>query len=92
MCERGERDDGETVVEGLPKSTLHELSRRLSFVPAGHRFSGWQKPRTLARVTYFYIDPRGPGPTISRRSWIVCRWKPSFPSDLSALSRLLGPT
>jgi AraC family transcriptional regulator len=60
MCERGERDDGETVVEGLPKSTLHELSRRLSFVPAGHRFSGWQKPRTLARVTYFYIDPRGP--------------------------------
>jgi AraC family transcriptional regulator len=60
MCERGERDDGETIVEGLPKSTLHELSRRLSFVPAGHRFSGWQKPRTLARVTYFYIDPHGP--------------------------------
>ena len=55
-----ERDEGETVVEGLPKSTLHELSRTMSFVPAGHRFSGWQKPRTLARVTYFYIDPSGP--------------------------------
>jgi hypothetical protein len=60
MCERAERDEGETVVEGLPKSTLHELSRTMSFVPAGHRYSGWQKPRTLARVTYFYIDPSGP--------------------------------
>jgi AraC family transcriptional regulator len=26
MSESGERDDGETVVEGPPKSTLHELS------------------------------------------------------------------
>jgi AraC family transcriptional regulator len=60
MCERAERDEGETIVEGLPKSTLHELSRTMSFVPAGHRYSGWQKPRALARVTYFYIDPSGP--------------------------------
>jgi len=60
MCERAERDDGETVVEGLPRSTLHRLTRKLSFVPAGHRFSGWQKPRNLTRVTYFYIDPHGP--------------------------------
>ncbi len=60
MCERAERDDGETLVEGLPKSTLHELSRKLSFVPADHQFLGWQKPRMLTRVTYFYIDPRGP--------------------------------
>jgi len=45
----------------LPKSTLREFSHKLSFVPAGHRFFGWQKPRVLARVTYFYIDPRGPG-------------------------------
>ena len=61
MSERQERDDGETLLEGLPKSTLREFSRKLSFVPAGHRFFGWQKPRVLARVTYFYIDPRGPG-------------------------------
>jgi AraC family transcriptional regulator len=27
MCERGERDDGETLVEGLPRSTLRKLSR-----------------------------------------------------------------
>jgi AraC family transcriptional regulator len=60
MTERSERDDGETQVEGLPTSTLHELSRTLSLVPAGHRFSGWQKPRVLTRVTFFYIDPQGP--------------------------------
>jgi|SRR5215468_3028041 len=34
MCERAERDDGETLVEGLPRSTLQEFSRTLSFVPA----------------------------------------------------------
>jgi AraC-like DNA-binding protein len=60
MCERAERDEGETIVEGLPKSTLHELSHTMSLVPAGHRYSGWQKPRALARVTYFYIDPSSP--------------------------------
>jgi len=60
LCEHSERDDGETFVEGLPKSTLRRLSGKLSFVPAGHRFSGWQKPRNLTRVTYFYIDPHGP--------------------------------
>jgi AraC family transcriptional regulator len=53
MSEHQERDDGETLLEGLPKSTLREFSRKLSFVPAGHRFFGWQKPRVLARVTYF---------------------------------------
>jgi AraC family transcriptional regulator len=57
--ERGERDDGETLIEGLPKSALLDLSRKLSFVPAGHRYSGWQAPRVLTRVTYFYIDPSG---------------------------------
>src|SRR5262245_59364970 len=60
MCERGERDDGETLAEALPASTLHELTRRLTVVPAGRRFGGWQKPRELPRVTYFCIDPRGP--------------------------------
>ena len=60
MSERAERDDGETLIEGLPTSSLHEFSQKLSFVPAGRRFFGWQKPRKLTRVTYFYIDPRGP--------------------------------
>lgn len=58
--ERAEREDGETLVEGLPRSTLRNLSRKLSFVPAGHRFQGWQTPRVLSRVTYFYLDPQFP--------------------------------
>jgi AraC family transcriptional regulator len=76
VYERAARDDGETVIEGLPKSTLREFSRKLSFVPAGHRFYGWQAPRVLPRVTYFYINFHGPlhdlesggtGPTIRPR-------------------------
>jgi len=58
-AERAERYDGETSVEGLPKSVARNFNRKLTLVPAGHRFHGWQRPRALARVTYFYIDPRG---------------------------------
>src|SRR5712672_4237590 len=54
--ERAEREDGETLIEGLPRSTLREFNCKLSLVPAGHRFYGWQTPRVLTRVTYFYID------------------------------------
>ena len=54
--ERAERHEGETLIEGLPKSTLREFNFKLSFVPAGHRFYGWETPRVLTRVTYFYID------------------------------------
>ena len=59
-AERGEREDGETYVEGLPKSTLRNFSRKLTLVPAGHEFRGWQRPRVSIKVAYFYIDPRGP--------------------------------
>src|SRR5258707_6849481 len=58
--ELGERYDGETFVEGLPRSTLRDFTRKLIFVPAGHDFRGWHKPRALPRATYFYIDPCGP--------------------------------
>lgn len=57
---RAGRRDGETIVEGLPPSTRREFSKRLTFVPAGGEFFGWQDPRTLTRVSYFYIDPSGP--------------------------------
>jgi AraC family transcriptional regulator len=59
-AELGERYDGETLVEGLPRSTLRDFSHKLTFVPAGHVFRGSQRPRALARTTYIYIDPRGP--------------------------------
>lgn len=58
--ERAELYDGETLIEGLPKSTLREFNCKLSFVPAEHRFYGWQTPRVLPRVTYFYIDLQDP--------------------------------
>jgi AraC family transcriptional regulator len=54
--ERAERHEGETFIEGLPKSTSREFNYKLSFVPAGHRFYGWETPRLLTRATYFYID------------------------------------
>src|SRR5712671_6303885 len=59
-AELAERYEGETFVEGLPRSTLRNFTRRLTFVPAGHDFRGSQTPRALTRATYFYIDPRGP--------------------------------
>jgi AraC family transcriptional regulator len=55
--ERGVRHDGHTSIDGLPKSTLRDLSRKLIFVPAGHEYRDWQEPRLLTRVIYFYFDP-----------------------------------
>jgi AraC family transcriptional regulator len=57
MSEHASRDDGETLVDGLLRSTARYFSRELTLIPAGHELRGWQKPRTLTRVTYFYIDP-----------------------------------
>src|SRR3979490_372316 len=59
-AELAERYDGETFVEGLPRSALRDFTRKLTFVPAGHDFHGSQRPRALPRTTYIYIDPRGP--------------------------------
>jgi AraC family transcriptional regulator len=55
--ERGERHDGETFVEGLPRSTLRNLARKLTLVPAGHEYRGWHDPRTQTHLIYFYFDP-----------------------------------
>jgi AraC family transcriptional regulator len=57
LAERGSRHDGETCVEGLPRSSLRDYKRKLTFVPAGHDYVDWQLPRNLARVVYFYLDP-----------------------------------
>src|SRR5262245_62897290 len=70
--EKGERRDGETFVEGLPRSTLRNLERKLTFVPAGHEYHEWHEPRGHTRIMLFYFDPAklkidsGPGtPDIS---------------------------
>jgi len=59
-AELGDREDGETLIEGLPPSNLRTFTRKLTFVPAGHEFHGSQQPRALARAIYLYIDPQGP--------------------------------
>src|SRR5262249_60677973 len=56
VSERGERYDGESFVEGLPKSHVRVWNRKLTFVPAGYRFYGWQKPRALSRGIFLYFD------------------------------------
>jgi len=56
--EQGARYDGETFVEGLPRSTLRNYSHKLIFVPAGRRFFGAQNPRLLTRSICLYIDPQ----------------------------------
>ena len=56
VSERAARYDGETYVEGLPRSKRREYSRKLTFVPAGHDFHGWQQPRILTRAAYIFID------------------------------------
>lgn len=57
VYEQGERREGETFVDGLPRSTRRDFKRKLVFVPAGHEYSDWQEPRSLTRVVYFYFDP-----------------------------------
>ena len=57
VVEEGVRVRGETSIEGLPRSTIRDLRRRLSFVPAGHRFHETQQPAALARMICFYFDP-----------------------------------
>jgi AraC-like DNA-binding protein len=55
--QQGVRLAGETTVEGLPRSTLRDVRRKLTFVPAGHEYHEWHEPRVLPRITYFYFDP-----------------------------------
>ena len=47
----------ETLIEGLPRSTLRDVKCKLAFVPAGHEYREWQEPRTRSRIVYFYFDP-----------------------------------
>jgi AraC-like DNA-binding protein len=57
VCEQGARSDGETFIEGLPRSALRDTRNKLTFVPAGREYREWEEPRILSRVVYFYFDP-----------------------------------
>jgi AraC family transcriptional regulator len=58
--ECAQRDKGETIVDGLPRSTLRDLTRKLVFVPAGAGFREWHEPRSLLRAIYLHLDPANP--------------------------------
>jgi AraC family transcriptional regulator len=54
--DRGIRSDGETFVEDTPRSTLRNVARKLTFVPAGRLYFEWHQQSTATRLMYFYID------------------------------------
>jgi AraC family transcriptional regulator len=51
------RDEGETLVDDRVCSTSRTLTRRLTFIPAGHDFREWLRPRGATRIICFYLDP-----------------------------------
>lgn len=55
--EHGVRRAGETVLEGVAHSSLKQLKRRLTVVPAGCKYTEWYDPQILPRITYIYLDP-----------------------------------
>ena len=57
VCEQGARQDGETTLGDLPRSTLRNLTRKLTFVPAGQLYHEWHELRTPMRLIYFYFEP-----------------------------------
>jgi PAS domain S-box-containing protein len=81
IYEDGARRDGETFVEGLPRTTLRRFARKLTFVPAGHRYREWHEPRAPSRLVYFYFDLRSSG-SIPRQRSRLC------PLPRSCISRM----
>ena len=56
----GVRQKGDTMLDGQAPSTLHDLSCKLTFVPAGSRFQERYHPGGPFQATFLYIDPGGP--------------------------------
>jgi len=57
--QQGVRRDGASYVQGLARSTLRDVARKLTFAPEQHEYHEWHDPRIPAGVTYFYFDPAG---------------------------------
>jgi AraC-like DNA-binding protein len=55
--DQGARRDGESYVEGVPRSTLRDVAKKLTFAPAGNEYREWHDARTPIGITYFYLDP-----------------------------------
>src|SRR3984893_14739598 len=57
VYEEGVREEGETQVGDLPRSSLRTLRHKLTFVPAGHEYREGNRPRIRNRIICFYLDP-----------------------------------
>ena len=57
VCDQGIRSDGDTFVEGLPRSRLRDARRKLTFVPAATSIMSGSNRALLTRIVYFYFDP-----------------------------------
>lgn len=55
--QEGFREEGETLINDAPRSTLRTLAGKLNFVPAGYDYREWQRPRVRSRLICFYFDP-----------------------------------
>jgi AraC family transcriptional regulator len=54
--EHGLRRDGESYIEGTSRSTLRDLTKKLTLVPAGHEYVESHESRTPTSAMYFYFD------------------------------------
>jgi AraC family transcriptional regulator len=55
--QQGVRRNGDSCLDGLPRSTLRDLGKKLTLVPSGYRYREWHDPRVPTCATYFYFDP-----------------------------------
>jgi AraC family transcriptional regulator len=55
--QEGFREEGETLIDDASRSTLRTLAGKLTFVPAGHAYREWQRPRIRSRLICFYFKP-----------------------------------
>jgi AraC family transcriptional regulator len=55
--DQGARSDGDTFVQGLPRSPLRDLKGKLTFVPAGYEYRESHETRIFTRIVYYYFNP-----------------------------------
>src|SRR5262245_15770426 len=57
LYQQGVRRDGDSLVEGLPRSSLRDFKGKLTFVPAGQEYRERHVPRALSRAVFIYFEP-----------------------------------
>jgi AraC family transcriptional regulator len=57
LHEHDVRCSGCPDIDGRLTSAVRDCSRKLLFVPAGHRYHDWHVPLSLSRLVFFYLNP-----------------------------------